>query len=129
VIKKYVATWDTGASCTVITQKIVDELKLQQIDIIEAHSANMTERVPVYLVNVILPSNVAVQNVRVIKMDVTDSDMLIGMDILAIGDFSITNFNAKTCMTFRIPSSHDMDYVRDANIAALPRKQRRHYKK
>lgn len=33
------------------------------------------------------------------------------MDIIGIGDFSITNFNQKTCMSFRIPSLHEIDYV------------------
>jgi hypothetical protein len=128
-IKKYTAVWDTGAMSTVITQKIVDDLKLKQIDMVPASSATTSGTAPVYLVNLMLPSNVTITGVRVIQMNVQGSDILIGMDIITLGDFSITNHEGKTCMSFRIPSSHEIDYVKDAQIAALPRHMRRHLPK
>ena len=38
-------------------------------------------------------------------------DVLIGMDIITLGDFSITNVNGKTVFSFRIPSTETVDYV------------------
>jgi hypothetical protein len=39
--------------------------------------------------------------------------MLIGMDIVSMGDYSITNFEGKTVMSFRVPSLHKICYVED----------------
>jgi uncharacterized protein YecA (UPF0149 family) len=32
-----------------------------------------------------------------------------------MGDFAVTNVNNQTCMTFRIPSIQEIDYVLEAN--------------
>ena len=56
-------------------------------------------------------------------MDVvaTDSDigdqglgMLIGMNVITIGDFSVSNVDKKTVFSFRIPSVKRIDYVKEA---------------
>ena len=39
-----------------------------------------------------------------------DVDVLIGMDIISKGDFSITASQGKTKFSFQIPSTHDIDY-------------------
>lgn len=33
------------------------------------------------------------------------------MDVINLGDFSITNFAGNSCMSFRTPSLHEIDYV------------------
>jgi len=45
---------------------------------------------------------------------------LIGMDVITLGDFSITNHNGITCMSFRVPSSHEIDYVKNPNYGITP---------
>ena len=42
-------------------------------------------------------------------------DCLLGMDIISLGDFSITNFEGKTWLSFRIPSQHKVDFVEKVN--------------
>lgn len=44
----------------------------------------------------------------------TDTDFLIGMDIITLGDFAVTNVNGKTVFSFRYPSCEKIDYVNDA---------------
>ena len=39
--------------------------------------------------------------------------MLIGMDVIQQGDFSISNFQGKTVMTFRRPSQKKIDYCEE----------------
>ena len=39
---------------------------------------------------------------------------IIGMDIIATGDLSITNVDAKTWFSFRVPSVARVDYVAEA---------------
>ena len=41
----------------------------------------------------------------------TDTDMLIGMDIITLCDFAITNKDGKTTFSFDIPSSRVTDYT------------------
>lgn len=41
------------------------------------------------------------------------SDVLIGMDIIARGDFAMSNSNGKTKFTFQIPATHEHDYVKE----------------
>lgn len=43
--------------------------------------------------------------------DSHDTGMLVGMNIIGMGDFSISNFNGETTMTFRVPSLENIDYV------------------
>jgi len=44
-------------------------------------------------------------------------DILIGMDIITLGDFVITNLNGKTKVSFRIPSKSATCYVQEHNAA------------
>ncbi|MCY7409416.1 MAG: SEC-C domain-containing protein [Chitinophagales bacterium] len=42
------------------------------------------------------------------------------MDIIAMGDFSITNLDGNTCMSFRMPSLHEIDYVKNLQLKVNP---------
>ncbi len=37
------------------------------------------------------------------------------MDVITMGDFSNTNYNGKTAVSFRIPSIKTIDYVQEAD--------------
>jgi len=114
------AIWDTGATNSCISKKIVDACDLKPISIAESHTANGISRRPVYLVNVLLRNNVGIPNLRVIEADIYGADMLIGMDIIAHGDFAITCPNGKTVFTFRIPSIACIDFVAESKNAQEP---------
>ena len=66
-----------------------------------------------YLVNAYLPPNVMFPGLKVTKGILGDFDVLIGMDIIAMGDFAITHADGKTVLTFRCPSSKEIDFVKD----------------
>ena len=55
-------------------------------------------------------------------------DVLLGMDIITIGDFSITNQAGNTVFSFRVPSQHTIDYVAET-LAAKKKYGRRQEKK
>lgn len=44
-----------------------------------------------------------------------DFGAIIGMDLIGLGDFAITNRSGKTWMSFRVPSIEAIDYVQEAN--------------
>lgn len=116
--------WDTGATNSVLTKKVIDELSLQPIGVTEVHTADGTSQKEQYLVNLTLPSNVVVPGIKVTEGKLIGADVLIGMDIINLGDFSVTNLNGNTVMTFCMPSCHEHDYVKEGR-ATLPRQERR----
>jgi hypothetical protein len=42
-------------------------------------------------------------------------DVLIGMDIITMGDFVVSNKGGVTVMSFRVPSSGNWDFVEEIN--------------
>lgn len=114
--KKWNGLWDTGATKSSVDQRVVSAMGLIPVGKGCISTANGTVIVNTYLVNLTLPNHVTVQNILVTGADLgTDVDVLIGMDIIRHGDFSITNTNGATTFSFRIPSITEIDYVREAN--------------
>lgn len=113
------AIWDTGASGTVITQKVVDYLGLEPTGFTRVHTASQQNvDTPTFLVDVVLQNGVRITNVNAPLGVIIDGiDVLIGMDIITLGDFAVTNFNGNTCMSFRVPSLHQIDYLEESEIA------------
>lgn len=61
----------------------------------------------VVLVSVILPNDLTIEDLYVIVSDIGTDEMLIGMDIIALGDFCISNGNGKTLFSFVSPPFSD----------------------
>ncbi len=116
--KEFQAIWDTGATHSVITQRVVDSCGLLPTGMVQVHGVNSVEMSEVYLVNLGLHNKVSVQNVRVSKGRLSPStDVLIGMDIISIGDFALTNRSGVSVFSFCIPSHRCIDFVEEHNIA------------
>jgi len=116
--------WDTGATATVITNKIVDNLQLKPTGMSNVNTANGPTIQNTYIVDVILPNKLQVKDVTVTGASALSSgcEVLIGMDIISLGDFSITNYEGKTCLSFRFPSCHEIDYVQRPQAGIKPNK-------
>lgn len=113
--KMWRGLWDTGASKSSITQRIVDDLNLIPVGNANISTANGIVTVNTYFVDIGLPNHVVIPNVMVSCADLgEDIDVLIGMDIIRHGDFSITNVNNKTTFSFRTPSIQEIDYVKES---------------
>jgi hypothetical protein len=113
IIKKYTAIWDTGATNTVITKKVMMECKLWSIGMTKVIHAGGEATTNSYLVNLYLPNNLEVRGVRVSEGILGEKvDVLIGMDIISKGDFAVTNYNGRTVFTFRYPSVECIDFVK-----------------
>lgn len=114
---KFVAIWDTGATSTVITPKIVKELGL-----IPSGKANLEgvagskANADTYYIIIVLPNNLSVNVFKAVEAPTIagGGDILIGMDIIALGDFSVTNVGQKTVFSFRYPSIKTIDYAQEA---------------
>lgn len=116
--KPYQAIWDTGATNTCITPRVVQELGLQPsgravVQVVGSGAAATAHEVATYLVNIFLPNNVEIIAVKVSENMLHGADVLLGMDIIAHGDFAITNYDGKTWWTFRVPSNEPIDFVEE----------------
>lgn len=110
--KKYISIWDTGATGTVISQKVIDECGLIPIGMTRVSHAQGESVTAVFLVSVILPDGVVIPSLRVTRGVLSTCDVLIGMDIINQGDFAITHNGGKTTFTFGLPSKRHLDFVK-----------------
>jgi hypothetical protein len=110
------AIWDTGATGSVITQKVVDALQISPIGLTMVGGVNSSQLSQEYLVNFVLPSQVGIRAVRVTLGQLPGGlEALIGMDIINLGDLHISNVGGNTVMSFRVPSLEVIDFVKIAD--------------
>jgi len=97
--------WDTGATRTAITNKIVQLLGLKPTGKATVFGVNSQAIVNRYLVDIKLPDEIVFHNFEVLesKLNSPGIDILVGMDIIQQGDFAISNANGKTTFSFCIP--------------------------
>ena len=105
--------WDTGATSTSISKRLVSQLQLPPISKAHISCAGQPYESNVYMVDLHLPNGVTVKNVKVTEFENNNRfDVLVGMDIITRGDFAITNAGGKTVCSFRMPSEIEhIDYV------------------
>lgn len=112
------AIWDTGATNTVITKSIVEKLQLVPTGKCRVRGVNSEDIRDTYIVDIGLPNSVKVTAVEVTESVLNSGqvEMLIGMDIIQMGDFSISNGQGITSFCFCIPP-HDnkTDLVEKSN--------------
>jgi gag-polyprotein putative aspartyl protease len=106
------AIWDTGATGSVITQRVLDQLQIPPAAMTDAYGVDSCERKNVYLVDLLLPMNVRVQGARVIVGEVMAADVLVGMDVITMGEFVIANHGGRTKMSFCLSSQSDLDFAK-----------------
>lgn len=110
--KQYVALWDTGATLSAISKKVVDDLGLVPFKPGMVYHAGGNQPTNLYKINILLPSGLGFHTRTVMEAVLKDCDMLIGMDIISQGDFALTNRDGRTVFSFQIPSTHLYDFVK-----------------
>jgi hypothetical protein len=120
VRRPYKAVWDTGATGSLIGPKVVQELNLQpsgreNVHAVGAGNQGHVYETNTYLINIYLPNNVGIVGVRVGEGGLGDNDVLLGMDIISFGDFTISNYNGQTWWSFRTPPNEGVDFVEEIN--------------
>jgi len=115
------ALWDTGATKSVVTQATAQALGLIPTGTATVQHAGGSSQSNTYVVNFILPNKVLVRGVLVTECPSISGNVgaIIGMDIITQGDFSITNVNRCTCVSYRYPSIKTIDYVKEGRRLAF----------
>jgi len=114
------ALWDTGAVVTCIKPWLKDQLNLRLLNIqtlLEGVGGEVNAHVT--LINIQLMCDVEIDDCPVRITDFPgDEDILIGMDIIGMGDFVVCNTGGKTSFSFAIPPlPKRTNFVDDAKAA------------
>jgi SEC-C motif/Aspartyl protease len=117
--RKYQALYDTGATHSSISPKVVAELALASVGAQNVGVGGGMLTTTTHLVNIGLPNKVMFSMMRVAQIAVQGGvDALIGMDILCIGDFAVTHENGRTAFSFCCPSRKEIDFVAELSSSA-----------
>ena len=110
----FVAVWDTGSTGCMVSRRVVDSCKLQETASGPiSHVTGTTERIPRYVIDLYLPDGLVIRELFVALGEFDDCDVLIGMDVITLGDLAVTNAGGQTVFTFRVPSQGGIDFTLD----------------
>ena len=105
------ALWDTGATICSISYDVVKKINLSPVAKDTVSTPGGLIRVNEYLVDIILSKDITIKDVRVCSTKIGNQglEMIIGMDIIMLGDFAISNFNNETKFSFRMPTAGEIN--------------------
>ena len=111
-LREYNCIWDTGATNSVITLRVINDLQLKPTGKVPCHHGGGVSVQNTYFVAIKLPNEVGFPNVRVTEGIVEGFDVLIGMDLIGVGDFAVTKEDDKTVLSYQYPSVKIIDFVK-----------------
>jgi hypothetical protein len=98
------ALWDTGAMRSAVIPAVARNLNLIPIDRVKVKVINYTSIADLVKISIVLPNLITVSNINAAVCTLINGiDMLIGMDIITLGDLAISNSKGKTLFSFAIP--------------------------
>jgi len=98
------ALWDTGATHSVLSPKIAQDLVLSPVDNLYVGGINIEISSDVVIVTITLPNGMTLPDRRFYVCNIPGVEVIIGMDIISMGDFNISNADGKTLFSFVIPT-------------------------
>lgn len=105
--------WDTGATSSVITKGFAEKVGLKPVGKTNTKGVHGIKTVNRYLINLYLPNSLVIRGLPVSECETLNNAqcaMLLGMDVIGLGDFAVTNYNAITAFSFRFPSVGEIDF-------------------
>jgi large-conductance mechanosensitive channel len=120
------AVWDTGATRTVISNSLQNQLGLFPVRKVMAMGVNSIIQADMTEISIRLTDGIIMPNIEVVVSELNSGScqILIGMDIISLGDFSISNANGETVFSFVVPPFQDrvdlFDKANEANRKNAP---------
>ena len=114
------ALWDTGATRSVVSHDIAKQLALADMGAANINHGGGEGTSPTHLVNFQLPHGVGFAGILVTEFPPPKDgsfNVIVGMDVICVGDFTITNSGGETWVSFRVPAMAHIDYVSETNKA------------
>ena len=117
------ALWDTGATLTCIKPALFQYIAIPLLGAIGTKTMTGIGgkiEAPAILVNLFITSTLIIEGCPAFMVDLPkDIDILIGMDIIGMGDFAVCNTDSKTSFSFAMPPFPDRinltDKAKNAN--------------
>jgi hypothetical protein len=104
VSSEVAAIWDTGASGSCVSRELARKLGLRTVYQCQITGIGGSQESNVYSVDIRLPNAITASNVLVSEfVDNGKFDVILGMNIITTGDFSVTNFNRESVFQFSYP--------------------------
>jgi hypothetical protein len=99
------ALWDTGAQSSTISSVLAVKLGLPAIGQRVMNGAGGSYIAKEYLAGLLLPNRILINSISLYDfVGAPHFDMLIGMDIITMGDFLVSSHSGITHFSFQIPS-------------------------
>ena len=105
------ALWDTGSSYTYISRRLASQMgmiSVGQSGYITPTGASISEQ---YVIEIILPDGTHVTDVHAggSDIDAMGIDLILGLQIILLGDFAIRHRDGQTFMSFLCPPNDATD--------------------
>lgn len=105
------AVWDTGATGCAITSDVARQISAPIINQVLVGGVHGVEACNQYLISLFLPNKLYIPDVAATELSSgAGCDILIGMDVISLGDFFTSTLGGKTSFTFRMPASQKHDF-------------------
>ena len=111
--------WSTGAPRSQLSRKLIEELNLEAIVKEESNKQQLFYSMDVYLPNKVRMAKVEMSEINH-ALPHPDIECIIGMDIISLGDCSVSHSDGNTFFSFRVPSLSGVDYVEQSNKKKAP---------
>ena len=108
------AMWSTGAARSQLSRKLIEELGLEVIVKEEEGKQQLFYGLDVYLPNKVRMAKVEMTEIEH-ALPYSGIECIIGMDIISMGDCSVSHSDGNTFFSFRVPSLGGTDYVEQSN--------------
>lgn len=101
-MNSYRCLFDTGASHSAISKTVASTLTSKLDVISKVVSPNAVADTALYSVDILLPNNVVLSNVIVSEIE-NPIDIIIGLDVIGLGDFALSSRNGHPFLSFSYP--------------------------
>ncbi len=107
------AIWNTGSPVSLISSALAQKLGSTPVGIANINSKNGKILTPKHIINISLPDAFVVTDILVTEFPCTEDKLIIGMDVIGLGDFAISQSEGNMIFSFQVPSSHALDFVNE----------------
>ena len=103
-VKALRAMWDTGSNATILSTKLVSELRPDHFGQGGMTGIGGQSEGDTYLLHVSLPMGDIITYQEVYEANLGDYDAIIGMDIITRGNFHLDCIKGETLFSFELPN-------------------------
>lgn len=96
------AMWDTGSTCTFVSDRIIRALQLEPSGMVGVSGIGGDVDTQKYMIHISLPTGNVVTYFEVLSSEYEDYDVIIGMDIINRGHFSLDSSGENTVFFFSL---------------------------